>query len=119
MDGHGSSRCHSHHRCCSPSPFRLLSLPSLPLRPPRVSAPARCMIFVLGRSDPVGTPQLARLIRYFTYVASQSRNVLYQNWLFCGFKIQCPSSGKTTNFDGTPCPCTALQNSSDCVNGTR
>src|SRR5260370_11745101 len=53
MDGHRSSRCHDHHRCCTRRAFRLLALPSLPLRPPRVSAPARCMIFVLERSDPV------------------------------------------------------------------
>src|SRR5205807_2118923 len=51
--------------------------------------------------------------------ASQSKNVLYQNWLFCGFSTQCPSSGKTTSFDGTPCRCSALKNSSDCVYGTR
>ena len=56
---------------------------------------------------------------YFTYVANQSKNVLYQSWLFCGFNIQCPSSGNTINFDGTPCRCSALNNSIDCVYGTR
>ena len=30
---------------------------------------------------------------YFKYVASQSRNVLYHSSLFCGLRIQCPSSG--------------------------
>src|SRR5260370_15119550 len=61
----------------------------------------------------------AKSIRYFTYVATQSKNVLYQNCAFCGFSTQCPSSGKTTSFDGTPCRCSALKNSSDCLYGTR
>jgi hypothetical protein len=56
---------------------------------------------------------------YFTYAASQSKNVLYQNCEFCGFNTQCPSSGNTTSFDGTPCRCSALKNSRDCVYGTR
>ena len=33
--------------------------------------------------------------------STQSRNVLYQNLLFCGFRTQWPSSGNTTSFDGT------------------
>ena len=65
-------------------------------------------------------PHCSRAARdYFTYVASQSRNVLYQSWLFCGFSTQCPSSGKTRSLEGTPWRCKALKNSSDCVYGTR
>src|SRR6266478_3554452 len=56
---------------------------------------------------------------YFTYIATQSRNVLYQNWLFRGFKTQWPSSGNTTSFEGTPCRWSVLKNSRDCVYGTR
>ncbi len=40
---------------------------------------------------------------YLRYVASQSRKVLYQSSLFCGFWIQWPSSGKSSSFEGTPC----------------
>ena len=40
---------------------------------------------------------------HLRYFASQSRNVAYQTWLFCGFSTQWPSSGKITSFDGTPC----------------
>src|SRR5438876_929937 len=68
---------------------------------------------------PPAAASLANSIRYLTYVASQSKNVLYQNCAFCGFSTQWPSSGKTTSFDGTPCRCSALKNSSDCVYGTR
>lgn len=32
-------------------------------------------------------------LTHFRYVASHSCTVLYQSSLFCGFKIQCPSSG--------------------------
>jgi hypothetical protein len=56
---------------------------------------------------------------HFVYLSTHSRNVLYQNFAFCGFITQCPSSGNTTSFDGTPCRCSALKNSSDCVYGTR
>src|SRR5208337_1032402 len=41
-------------------------------------------VFPYGTQRPPG---------YFTYAASQSKNVLYQSWLFCGFSTQCPSSG--------------------------
>jgi hypothetical protein len=30
---------------------------------------------------------------YSKYAASHSENDLYQSWLFCGFRIQWPSSG--------------------------
>src|SRR6266853_6750851 len=56
---------------------------------------------------------------YFTYIPTQSRNVLYQNWLFSGFKTQWPSSGNTTSLEGTPCRWSVLKNSRDCVYGTR
>ena len=56
---------------------------------------------------------------YFKYVAIQSNTVAYQYWLFCGFRIQCPSSGKSSSFDGTPCRCNAEKNSRLCVYGTR
>ena len=59
------------------------------------------------------------LLPHFVYLSTHSKNVLYQNWLFTGFNTQCPSSGKITNFDGTPCRCNALKNSNDCVYGTR
>src|SRR5271156_2014231 len=64
-----------------------------------------------GRSS--RRPEVNRL--YFRYFASQSRNVSYQNWLFCGFRTQWPSSGKSTSFDGTPCRCSAEKNSISCV----
>jgi len=64
---------------------------------------------ISGRCDSLMT------FRHFKYVASQSRNVLYQNWLFCGFEIQCPSSGKTASFEGTSCLCYAEKNSRLCV----
>ena len=43
------------------------------------------------------------------------KSVLYHSRLFCGFRIQCPSSGYTTNFDGTFCRCIAVKNSRLCV----
>ena len=52
---------------------------------------------------------------YSRYAASQSENVLYQRRLFCGLRIQCPSSGYTTSFDGTFCRCIAVKNSRLCV----
>src|SRR5215469_4871721 len=41
-------------------------------------------------------------LAYCKYFASQSRKVLYQSSLFCGFSTQCPSSGKSSSFEGTP-----------------
>src|ERR1700739_227087 len=74
---------------------------------------------VPSRTSPFESSVPATKFFYFKYVVSQSKNVLYQNWLLSGFNTQCPSSGNTTNFDGTPCRCNALKNSSDCVYGTR
>src|SRR5258708_24951236 len=48
LDGHRSSRCHHHHRCCTRRAFRLLALPSFPFCAPRVSAPARFLILCRG-----------------------------------------------------------------------
>src|ERR1700684_2134414 len=39
---------------------------------------------------------------------SHSRNVLYHSRVFCGFRTQCPSSGKTSSLDGTFCSCKAV-----------
>jgi hypothetical protein len=36
-----------------------------------------------------------------------SRNVLYHSTEFCGFRIQCPSSGYNSSFHGTFCNCKA------------
>jgi len=52
---------------------------------------------------------------YFTYSAIQLSTTLYQYWLFCGFSTQWPSSGKISNFDGTPWVCSAEKNSRLCV----
>jgi hypothetical protein len=67
----------------------------------------------------LANPQCLIANLYFVYLSTQSRNVLYQNFAFRGFITQCPSSGNTTSFEGTPCRCSALKNSSDCVYGTR
>src|SRR6266481_8848137 len=58
-------------------------------------------------------------LNHLVYLSTQSRNVLYQNWLFSGFKTQWPSSGNTTSLEGTPSRCSVLKNSRDCVYGTR
>jgi hypothetical protein len=86
-----------------------------------------CTAYVVAEShDPqnvssADTTPIGRLAfpGYFRYVASQSRNVLYQSSLFCGFRIQWPSSGKIMSFDGTPCCWSAVKNSRLCVYGTR
>ena len=44
----------------------------------------------------------------FAYWFSHSITVAYQNWLFCGFKIQWPSSGNCTSFEGTFICCNAV-----------
>ena len=38
---------------------------------------------------------------FLTQESIQSMNVLYQSTLFCGFRTQWPSSGKSSSFDGT------------------
>ena len=53
------------------------------------------------------------------YFFSQPNTSPYQARLFAGFRIQWPSSGKTTSFDGTSCRCSAVKNSRLCVYGTR
>src|SRR5260370_7241861 len=72
-------------------------------------------LFVGGQH---AAPFLAKLIRYFTYVATQFKNVLYQNCAFCCFSTQCPSSAKTTTFHATPSPYSALTTSPALVNST-
>ena len=42
------------------------------------------------------------------YFFSHACTSTYQNALFCGLRIQCPSSGNTTSRDGTPCRCSAV-----------
>src|ERR1019366_677633 len=56
---------------------------------------------------------------FLTQESIQSMNVLYQSTLFCGFRTQWPSSGKSSNFDGTFCSCRAVNNSSPWLRGTR
>ena len=45
---------------------------------------------------------------YFRYFPNQSITFEYQNSEFCGFSIQCPSSGKTISFEGTPFNCNVV-----------
>src|SRR5580765_357611 len=40
---------------------------------------------------------------FLTQESIQSMTVLYQSTLFCGFSTQWPSSGNSSNFDGTFC----------------
>src|SRR6185437_345031 len=48
--------------------------------------------------------------RYFlVHSPIQSRTVWYQSKLFCGFRIQWPSSGKSTSFDGTFSCCSTVK----------
>src|ERR1022692_4310930 len=56
---------------------------------------------------------------FLTQESIQSMNVLYQSTLFCGFRTQWPSSGKSSSFDGTFCSCRAVNNSSAWLSGTR
>jgi cold-inducible RNA-binding protein len=53
------------------------------------------------------------------YWLSHSITVAYQNWLFCGFKIQWPSSGNCTSFEGTFICCSAVKSCWLCPTGTR
>src|SRR5260370_5929882 len=117
LDGGHSSRRHHHHRCRTRRALRLPALLSFSLRATRLPALASFLVFRVGARHIA--PFVTRLMRYFIYCVSQSKNVLYQNWLFCGFSTQCPSSGKTTSFAGTPLPSSPLKNSSDCLYGTR
>ena len=50
-----------------------------------------------------------------TQVSIQSKTVLYQSTLFCGFNTQCPSSGKINSFEGTFCNWRAVNSSRPCV----
>ena len=113
LDGHGPSDCDDCHRGVADCACGIPSLPSIPLLAPLGSAIAR-VTFAASQAEP-----LLLTNAYFIHCPSQSKNVLYQNCAFCGFKIQCPSSGNTISFDGTPCLCSVLKNSSDCVYGTR
>src|SRR5580704_6559244 len=132
LDGHRSSSCDDCRGHAADRPCRVHTLPSIPLPAPRFAAFARDLIgnqtppitLKVNRAPPCARASLAepapitvflRASDHFKYIASQSKNVLYQNCAFCGFKIQCPSSGKTTSFDGTPCRCSALKNSKACV----
>jgi hypothetical protein len=113
--------------------LRELELGSEPLAVhPRKSGGAKggegCSVSILNHRNPrrthlrlvLGGFLPCRLrVSYFKYSASQSRKVLYQSWLFCGFNTQCPSSGKITSFDGTACARSAVKNSKSCVYGTR
>src|SRR5882672_2888436 len=123
---------HPRDRPSRPSlnPVLLLTLQTLPLPPPLPPDPlirpqfniyrAERMLVILSVSTKMREgPQPISSPTYFVYLSTHSRNVLYQNWLFNGFNTQCPSSGKITSFDGTPCRCNALKNSNDCVYGTR
>ncbi len=95
-----------------------ISRPLLHPAPPRTPGSSGTGEMQSRAPDSLGQTRLSRL-PYFRYVASHSRNVLYQNRLFCGFSIQWPSSGKTTSRDGTSCLCKAENNSRLCVYGTR
>src|SRR5689334_9677322 len=45
------------------------------------------------------------------YSLSQAKISSCQRLLFCGLRTQCPSSGKLTKRDGTPCRCSAVKSS--------
>ena|ERR1017187_2713062 len=48
---------------------------------------------------------------FLTQESIHSMNVLYQSMLFCGFRTQWPSSGKSKSFEGTFCSWRAVNNS--------
>src|SRR5580704_16634782 len=56
---------------------------------------------------------------FFVQLSTQLRNVLYQSALFCGFRTQWPSSGKSRSSDGTLRICSAVKSSSACEYGMR
>ncbi len=47
---------------------------------------------------------------FFSHSPSHSSTVSYQSAEFCGLRIQCPSSGYSSSFAGTPCIFSAVNN---------